>query len=139
MFQRKIIVDDTYRKEMSKRLTWNEDNVKEAMINKTKYEANLVDDIRKLKTEMIKACIERDKVWKDKWNYYSYESEVVMETDAEKKQAINTDPEYAEIKQMCDEIENDIEFCKNLKDVFKNMGWDMKNWVEYTKFLAGVD
>ena len=136
-FKRKFKIDDTYRTILSERVAVHSENIDGDLISITSYRDNLINDIMKLSKELREAKKEFNKVYHDKWVFYTEKSDLVPENEKEKISWIMKEPDVCELQDVMSEIECEITFLQDMKEVFRDKSWTLKNIIEWRKFQAG--
>jgi len=138
MYKRGFIIDDVYRTALHEKVKIHKEKIENEMLSNTDYIMTTLNDISKLLSEMNEATCEKKTLYREKTDYYRNDHEVVAENEYEIKKWVAEDADIIEIDKVVKEIENDIKFLEQVKDILKQKSWDMKNYIDAKKFFAGV-
>jgi len=139
-----IIENEEFRKTLKEDLVLMEDSLEtEVLLNQTKknkYVTMLYRKIRKLASERS----ELSKTYNTRYNYYMYEyqndpanNDGIVLDKTEVKQHVLADDDYIIQKQRVETLENDIKYLTDIKSMFEERNWSIKNKIELMIFLQG--
>jgi uncharacterized protein with ATP-grasp and redox domains len=80
---------------------------------------------------------ERDKLYRELYNYYKFQYEKVLDSFSEIKTYIEGDDKYIELQKQIDEITIDYNFLEKTLENLKDKGYNLKNYIEWQKYLKG--
>ncbi len=93
-----------------------------------------------IKSDWRRQLIELDKVRKKLYReileYYIYEHDREL-SDTEKKLYVQSDSRYVHIHDKCERITGLLEYIDGVLESIKYKGYDLKNHIEYVKFMKG--
>jgi len=81
---------------------------------------------------------DKNKLYRDLYEYYKTEYHLNIETKDELRLFIETDKNYQEIFQKYKLLKQIIKFIDDVIDVLKNKLWEIKYYIDWQKFINGV-
>lgn len=94
------------------------------------------------KTEWQKVFREFERQRKDQYKktyeFYYTEFPIKLNTKEEYQLYIESDPNYTSIYTICLVVKEVIQYIDSVLDILKDRAWEVKNFIEYQKFVNGL-
>ena len=89
------------------------------------------------KRVLITLEIKRKKIKRELTEYYRLEYNMRLETKDELLLFIETDDKYISILEQTQIVNSILIFCESVLDKLKMKSYEIKNWIDYQKFING--
>lgn len=91
----------------------------------------------KLKRQYDKLEKEHDDLWIARFTYYKHDYDIKL-TTSEIKDFLTKDSELTKVKHQAKKVITQIEWIERCLKNLDSIRWDLKNTLEYQKFVAGI-
>ena len=88
-----------------------------------------------LKFELLEQTKKRLK--RELYEYYTFDCDLKLSTKEELTLFIDSDKRYIHQNQLCNMVKSILEYCTNTIKILDQKQWEMKNFVDYIKFIEG--
>jgi len=126
-----------YFNDIDKRLTLRPDNIDVIVYDAPNIQNELIKQYIKEKTKLMKLEIKFNKIYGEKFHHYRHESDLRCENKDIANLYVKKDEEYISVFEEYEKQKLLIEmFDKYLKRA-SQIGFDLKNIIDYLKFMNG--
>jgi len=128
---------DAIRQRYRDFVDWNKDNIEERITRTAgeyAYYQTLYIQVSKKKNELEQKL---DEMWHGKWKYYKYEFDVALDK-SEIKGFIDKDIDMIKLRGQISNHESYENFFKECMKNIDQLRWDMKHYIQYKQFMAGI-
>jgi hypothetical protein len=91
----------------------------------------------KLKKQLDKLEAEHDEKWISRFQYYKHDFDIKL-TNSEIKEFLTKDKDLIIIKTKTKSMITNLEYLEKCLKNLDSIRWDIKNYIDYTKFIAGI-
>lgn len=95
-------------------------------------------DIFSILLKKYKSLFRKSEIlYKNKYHYYKYDFKYDLKNKSEIDLYVEGDKDYIELKKQVDESELMLKYVEKTLNNINTMSYNIKNFIEYTKFLNG--
>ena len=128
---------DEIRKRYREFLDWDKDTLDDRVTRMAGEYAYYQNFYIQATEEKNKVETELKEMWQGKWKYYKYEFEVSLDK-SEIKGFIEKDLDIIKLQGRLTNYETYRDFFKECMKNIDQMRWDIKTYLDYKKFMAGM-
>jgi len=79
----------------------------------------------------------RRKLKRELYEYYKIDFNIKIDTKDDLTLFIESDEKFVEILNSSQIVKSIVTYCENVIDKLKTKAWEIKNWIDYQKWVSG--